>query len=175
MKKLYVGILPIAIAVSLLSYDASAQYSRLKNSSSSQLGIGFTDAGFMLNAYYVKTFDQKVKAGFGGGLVFGKVSDISYKSIFVDGLGSYSLYSNRLASLNAVAGISFVGDIINKFQSDVYARQFSFNYGVLGGMESEFTVNRSISFVLSANQRYYVREQFGNWRYQIGAAIRISL
>ncbi|MFZ1806402.1 MAG: hypothetical protein WAU36_04225 [Cyclobacteriaceae bacterium] len=175
MKKLILGILPIAIAVSCISIDASAQYSRLKNSSSSQLGIGFTDAGFMLNAYYVKTYDQKVRAGFGGGLVFGKISDISYKSVFVDGLGSYSMYSNRFASLNAIAGLSFVGDIINNFQSDVYDHQFSFNYGVLGGMEAEFTASRSLSFVLSANQRYYVRKEFGNWRYQIGAAIRISL
>lgn len=175
MKKLFLGVLPIAIAVSFISQDVSAQYSRLKNSSSSQLGIGFTDAGFMVNAYYIKTFDQKVKAGFGGGLVFGKVSDISYKSVFIDGLGSYSMYSNRFASLNAVAGISFVGDIINDFKSDVYDHQFSFNYGVLGGMEAEFTATRSVSFVLSANQRYYVRKEFGNWRYQIGAAIRISL
>lgn len=175
MKKLYLRVIPIAIAIFFLNVTAHAQYGRLKNSSSTQLGLGFTDAGIMVNAYYFKTFDQKIKAGFGGGLVFGQVKDIAYKGVFIDGVGSFAMYNNRFVSVNAVAGISFAGDFINSFPSDVYNKTFSFNYGALGGMEMEFTASRSLSFVLYANQRYYLKKDFGNWRYQLGVGFRVTL
>lgn len=175
MKKCILRLSLIAIAVCFLfPTQGLAQYSRLKNSTSSQLGVGFTDGGIMVNAYYVKTFDQKIKAQFGGGLVFGKFSDIDYKSLFLDGVGSYTLSGNRLVSLNALAGISFVGDYINSFPSEGYNKQFSFNYGVLGGLEAEFIATRKLSFILSGTQRYYIKKDFGRFRYQVGAGLRIT-
>ncbi len=158
----------------LLGANCHAQYSRLKNSTSSQIGVGFTDAGLMINAYYVKAFDQRIKAQFGGGLIFGKVADISYKSLFLDGIGTYSLSNSRLVSVNALLGISFVGDYIDKFESAEYNKQFSFNYGVLGGLEAEFVATRRVSFVLTGTGRYYIKRDFGRLRSQVSAGIRIS-
>lgn len=174
-KDIYrVSLIVLAVFV-LFTTKGYAQYSRLKNSSSSQVGVGFTDAGLMINAYYIKSFDQKIRAQFGGGLIFGKFADINYRSLFVDGIGSYTLSGNRFVSLNALAGISFVGDFINEFESAEYNKQFSFNYGVLGGLEAEFIASRRLSFVLSGTGRYYIKSDFGRMRSQISAGIRISL
>lgn len=176
MKKSIRRFILVAIGVCyLLGSKSYAQYSRLKNSTSSQIGVGFTDAGLMVNAYYVKAFDQRIKAQFGGGLIFGKFADIGYKSLFLDGIGSYSLSNSRLVSINALVGISFVGDYIDKFASAEYNKQFSFNYGVLGGLEAEFIATRRLSFVLTGTGRYYIKRDFGRLRSQVSAGIRISL
>lgn len=175
MKKSVRGLNLVVITVcSLLAFESHAQYSRLKNSSSSQIGVGFTDAGLMVNGYYVKAFDQKIKAQFGGGLIFGNVADVSYKSLFLDGIGTYSLSNSRLVSVSALVGISFVGDFINEFKSAEYDKQFSFNYGVLGGLEAEFVASRRLSFVLTGTGRYYIKRDFGRLRSQVSAGVRIS-
>ncbi len=141
-----------------------------------QLGAGFTGAGPLISGYGGLSFDQRIKGYFGGGLGFGNDADINYKYIFLDGIGSFNLRSvNRFFYFNALAGVSFAGDLINKFPNEVNTNQFSFNYGVLGGFEAEFYVSRNFAFVLTGTQRYYLRQEFGNWRYQVVAGVRIIL
>lgn len=157
------------------SHTCLCQYNKLKGSKTFQMGFGFHDAGLLVNAYSMKTFDQKIKAGFGGGFAFGNVSDIRYKAIFVDGIGTYALRSNRVFSINGVAGLSFIGDFKNEFASERYTKNFSFNYGVFGGGEMEFIASRKLSFVIGGTYRYYLRNDFGNRRYHLTAATRIVL
>jgi hypothetical protein len=165
----------LLIGLTVCAHAVQSQYSRLKGASAIQLAVGFTDVGMLVSAHYQKTFDKKIKAGLGGGLVFGTIATIHYKSLFLDGSGAYSLYSNQLFSFNAIAGISFVGDFKNEFPSDAYSKQFSFNYGILGGAEAEFVATRKLSFALIGLQRYYMRKDFGNLRYHMSAAIRATL
>jgi hypothetical protein len=165
----------LLIGLIVFSHSVQGQYSRLKGASAAQLGVGFTDVGMLVSAHYQRTFDKKIKAGIGGGLVFGTVANIRYKSLFLDASGAYSLHSNQLFSFNAIAGISFAGDFKNEFPSDVYNKQFSFNYGILGGAEAEFIATRKLSFALIGIQRYYMRKDFGNLRYHLSAAIRVIL
>jgi hypothetical protein len=172
MNRLRISALIIFFFTSII---ASAQYSKLKGSQSLHIGFGFHDAGLLANVYSLKTFDQKVKAGFGGGFAFGDVSDIRYKAMFVDALGSYTLHNTRVMSVNAVAGISFIGDFKNEFASEKYSKNFSFNYGVFGGGETEFMATRKLSFVLGGTYRYYLRKDFGNRRYHLTAGIRLTM
>lgn len=167
------------IAIIALFFFANAtcfaQYNKLRNSRSVHMGFGFHDAGLLANVYSLKTFDQKIRAGFGGGFAFGDVSDIKYKAVFADVLGSYNLRSSKLMSLNALAGISFVGDFKNEFPSESYNKNFSFNYGVFGGGECEFVATRKLSLVMGGTYRYYLRKDFGNRRYHLSAGIRLTV
>lgn len=162
----------LAVALPLLT---SAQGGRLKGGKFFQAGLGFRGAGPLVSAYGGMTFSTNVKGMVGGGLGIGKQADIDYKFAFLDGIGSFSLYSvNRTFFINAQAGVSFNADMKNEFESIGYSKNFSLNYGVLGGLETEFYATRNLLFVLSANERYYIKKDFGNWRYQLGAAIRFT-
>lgn len=154
---------------------ALAQYNKLRNSKSIHIGFGFHDAGLLANVYSLKTFDQKIRAGFGGGFAFGDISDIKYKAVFVDGIGSYTLRNTKVMSVNALAGISFIGDFKNDFPSETYNKNFSFNYGVFGGGECEFVATRKLSFAMGGTYRYYLRNDFGNRRYHLTAGIRLTM
>jgi hypothetical protein len=167
--------LMILILVMAFPHNGICQYNKLKGSKTFQVGFGFHDAGLLVNAYSMKTFDQKIKAGFGGGFAFGNVSDIRYKAIFFDGIGTYALRSNRVFSINGVAGLSFIGDFKNEFASERYTKNFSFNYGVFGGGEMEFIASRKLSFVVGGTYRYYLQKDFGNRRYHLTAAMRVTL
>jgi hypothetical protein len=164
-----------ALVIFAIQTNCYSQYNKLKGSSSAQVGVGFHDAGLLISAYSLKTFDQKIKAGFGGAFLFGKVADVSYKAICLDGIGTYSLRSTRFFSLNGVAGLTFIGDFMNDFESEKFKKNFSLNYGVLGGAEGEFIATRKLSFVLGGTYRYYLRKDFGNLRYHLSASIRVTL
>lgn len=165
----------IALLLMTISLGSFGQ-GRLKGAKFFQLGLGFRGAGPNASVYGGMSFSPNIKGMVGGGLGLGKTADINYKYIFVDGIGSFTARSvNRIFYLNVQAGISFNGDLINDFETQNYNKQFSFNYGVLGGLEAEFQATRNLEFVLSANQRYYIKKDFGNWRYQLGAALRINL
>lgn len=153
----------------------SGQGSRLKGAKFFQAGVGFRGPGPLIAAYGGMTFSTNVKGMVGGGIGFGKQADINYKYIFLDGIGSFNFYSaNRIFFLNGQAGVSFNGDIKNEFESLQYDKNFSMNYGVLVGLEAEFYATRNLLFVLSGNERYYIKKDFGNWRYQLGASIRFT-
>lgn len=173
MKPLY--SIALIFSFSFICNSSLAQYSKLKGSSSLHVGFGFHDAGLLANVYSLKTFDQKIKAGLGGGFAFGDVSDIRYKAAFVDAIGLYSLRTTKVMSLNGVAGVSFIGDFKNEFPSESYNKNFSFNYGVFGGAESEFVATRKLLFVIGGTYRYYLRKDFGNRRYHLTAGIRVTI
>lgn len=174
MRLTVVCALVCAMLMTLVG-KAYGQYNKLKGSKSLQVGFGFHDAGLLVNAYSLKTYDQKIKAGFGGGLAFGDVSDIKYKAVFADAIGTYALKNNKLLSVNGLGGLSFIGDFKNEFASERYNKNFSFNYGVFGGGECEFVATRKLSFVLGGTYRYYLRSDFGNRRYHLTAAMRMTL
>jgi hypothetical protein len=166
----------ILIATLLLTGHAGySQYNKLRGSKSFQAGFGFHDAGLLANAYSLKTFDQKIKAGVGGGVAFGRVSDISYKAVFLDGVGSFAMRSTRLVSFNALAGLTFIGDFKNEFPSERYSKNFNFNYGMFGGCEFEFVATKRMSFLMGGTYRYYLRSDFGSLRYHLSAALRGTL
>jgi len=166
----------LLIAAFLLPLVASGQVGRLKGGKFFEVGVGFRGPGPNVNAYGGITFSTNLKGKFGGGIGSGRVADISYQYIFVDGLASYSFYNiNRSFFLNGIAGVSMNGDLINSFEATQYDKKFSFNYGVVGGLEGEFYASKRMIILLTAQQRYYIKKDFGNWRYQVGAAIRFTL
>lgn len=159
----------------LISVSAFGQGSRLKGGKFFEAGLGFRGSGANIFAYGGLTFSTNLKGKIGGGIGTGKFSDVSYQYVFMDGLASYSFYEvGRSFYLNAVGGISLNGDIKNKFESATYNKNFSFNYGVVGGLEAEFYASRTMMLTLFAQERYYVKKDFGHWRYQLGAAVRIT-
>ncbi len=169
-------VLVVVLVCSLGVRCVNAQGGRLKNSRFFQIGAGFSGAGPLLSGYGGLAFDPKIKGLFGGGIGIGNDADINYTYTFLDGMGSFNLYSaNRFFYFNGLAGVSFAGDFINKFPNDKNTNQFSFNYGVIGGCEAEFYASRNLIFVITGTQRYYVRNEFGNWRYQATVSLRIIL
>jgi hypothetical protein len=172
--------LPAAIVSSFfflaLPGALAAQTSRLKGAKFAQLGTGFRGAGPLVSGYAGNTFSSNVKGMVGAGFGLSRQADIRYKFLFVDGLAGITLYSfNRTVFINGQAGVSFNADIKNKFESRSYQKDFSLNYGALGGIEMEFYASRNLLFVLSGHQRYYVKRDFGHWRYQVGIALRFTL
>ena len=168
-------IVCIAALLLFIYQRGNAQVGRFKGGKSYQVGLGFADAGVLGNFYYGINFDQIVRGSVGGGVIVGKVADVNYKGVFFDGMGSFALYSMRNKFyINLTGGISFIGDFINKFESESFDKTFSFNYGILGGLESDFYVSRTLVFVLSANQRYYIKKEFGNGRYHLSASVRYA-
>lgn len=144
----------------------------LRGSKFSELGIGFRGAGLHASGYAGKLLSPTIRMAGGGGFGYSNLADIKYKYVFVDALGIFNLKSFRKVLFNASAGVSINGDLINDFQTDQTDKQFSLNYGVLGGIESEFQMTKQMYFVLNAQQRYYIKSDYGNWRYQFGASIR---
>ena len=163
------------LLIFMCSSAAWSQVGRYKGGKSYQVGAGFTDAGIMANFYYGINFDQTIKGAAGGGVWFGSSNEVNYEGIFLDGLGSYSIYSvrNRFY-FNLIAGISFTGDFISEFKNEKFNKRFAFNYGILGGAELDFYISRTLVFNLTGSQRYYLREDFGQGRYQLFAAIRYT-
>ncbi|HNP94458.1 MAG TPA: hypothetical protein PKJ63_02480 [Cyclobacteriaceae bacterium] len=164
----------LALVFVILSTTLSFGQS-LKGSRYVQGGIGFRDVGLNGFLYGGQTISQLIKLEYGGGIGFGKVADINYKYVFADVISSLTLREVRRAmSVNGVGGISLNTDIINGFESVSYDKKVSLNYGMLAGLSGEFYVDRNVTFVLSAQGRYYFRNEFGNWRYQVGAAVRFT-
>ena len=168
----------ILFAVGLLiTLTVNGQQGRLKGSNTFQVGIGFTDTGLLANGYFGRKFDQNIRGLVGGSFTTGKVANLNYSAIYIDGLVSYEMYSNRSKSyaLNLQAGISFVFDILSEFQSNELSKNTSFNTGGVIGIETEYYMTRSLAFILMPNFRYYVKENFGRNRYQLTAGIRFLL
>jgi hypothetical protein len=166
--------LMLLLLIGLLPHSSFGQ-GRLKGAKFFQAGLGFRGAGPNVSAYGGMTFSPTIKGMVGGGAGLGKQADINYKYFFLDGIGSFTTKSvNRLFYFNLQAGLSLNGDLINAFETENYDKKFSFNYGVLGGIEAEFQATRNLEFVLSANQRYYIKKDFGNWRYHVTAAMRFT-
>lgn len=174
MRKLFVTLV-ITGVLFLLGHDSFSQVGRFRGGKYYQVGLGFSDGGILGNIYYGINFDQLVSGMVGGGLIYGEFNGIRYNSTFLDALGSYNMsqLKNRFY-LNVVGGISFVGDFKNDFPSETYDKDFSFNYGLVAGIESDFHLTRSIVFVLGGTQRYYLKSDFGNGRYHLYAALRYS-
>lgn len=146
---------------------------RLKGGKFFQAGVGFRGSGPLISSYGGMSFGQNVKGIVGGGFGFGNQPAIKYNYIFLDGIGSFTVRSvNRVFYLDVQGGITFNGDFISDFKTEGYNKQFSMNYGVIGGLEAEFYASKSLILVLTANERYYIKEDFGRWRFQIGAALR---
>lgn len=168
------SVLLLSLSFLLLSKNhVNAQ--SLKGGKSFEVGLGFRGSGFNAFGYGAYALSQLVKVKAGAVLGQGVYEDINYNYLSLDGIGTYNLKAIRkVLSINALGGISFNGDLINDFETETYDKQFSFNYGVLAGLEGDFQISRSVFFVLSAQQRYYIKKDFGHWRYQIGAAVRYS-
>ena len=164
--KKYSFIMTGALAMILLSLDGYSQSGYLRGSNGSQIGVGFTDVGVMANVYYTRNFGQTVKGLFGGGATIGRVADVDYYAVWFDGIGSQTLLGNRSVKLNGLLGASIILDGLEDFESDKLQNRFSVNYGVLTGIEMEFELQRGLSAVIAGQIRYYVRESFGQVRYQ---------
>jgi hypothetical protein len=148
----------------------------LRGSKFFQAGIGFRDIGPNVTAYGGMAFSQSVKLQLGGGIGFGTVSDIDYKYVFVDAMMVMTVKEvRRVIFINGLGGISINGDIINKFESSKYDKQFSLNYGVLAGMEAEFKTSRSLSVVIQGMGIYYIKSDFGNLRPNVTLSLRFTL
>lgn len=171
MKKL--GI----VLLLLFSLSANAQHGRLKGSNTFQVGVGFTDTGLLVNGYFGRKFDQKIRGLVGGSFTTGKVANLNYYGVYVDGMVSYEMYANRNKSysLNLQGGVTFVFDVLSEFKSSELSKNTSFNTGGVIGLETEYYMTRSLAFILMPNIRYYVKENFGKNRYQISAGIRFLL
>ena len=166
----------LCIALLCYTHTVKAQRSAYKGSSMAQFNVGFTGSGVFGSFYYGHNFSQTVKGMAGGGMIFGTEADIKYKGLFLDGFGAFSAYKSQsrgsVFNLNLLAGISFIGDFINEFETDQFNKQFSLNYGVLGGLEMEFLAFSQVAISLSGTQRYYIKEEFGHGRYQALAGIK---
>jgi hypothetical protein len=179
MKQTIYCTLTIVLSLFLtlsLTTQIKAQSRSLRGEKFVQAGIGFRGPGPLISLYGGMTINPTIKGAVGGGFGFGKVADLRYKYMFVDGIGSFGMKSvNRIFYLNALAGISFNGDLINDFETEKIDKRFKMNYGVIVGIEAEFHATRKLLFVLSGQQRYYVKKSnFGDWRYQVTAGIRIT-
>lgn len=166
-------IIPILLFF-FLAFNGFSQ-SRLKGAKLFQVGLGFRGSSLFLECYTGKSFDKTVKALFGGGIGVGSQPGISYKYVYADGIGVVNLRSSKKSYyINLLGGISLIGDYKGDFKTAKYQSTASFNYGALAGAEAEFVVSKQLNFVLSAVQRYYVREDFGSWRYQVSASARFN-
>lgn len=166
------------LTVALLCYFnlLKAQRSAYKGSNMTQFNVGFSGAGIIGSFYYGHNFSQSIRGMAGGGMIFGNEADINYRGLFLDGFGAFSTYKAQsrqsVFNLNLLAGISFIGDFINDFQTDQFDKQFSLNYGGLAGIEMEFLAMKQAALSLSATQRYYIKEEFGHARYQVLAGVK---
>lgn len=153
------------------------QQGRLKGSNTFQTGVGFTDAGILINGFYGRKFDEEIRGIAGVSFATGKVANLNYYGLYVDGIVSYELYSNRSKSyaMNVQGGISFVFDAISDFKSESLNKRHSLNTGGILGLEAEYYITRSLAFLIVPNARYYIKEDFGKSRYQVTAGVRFLL
>jgi hypothetical protein len=165
----------LTVAIILICATCGLSQSRLKGAKLLQMGMGFRGNSLFVECYTGKSFDKTVKALFGGGIGVGGQSGISYKYVYADGIGVVNVRSSKKSYyLNVLGGISLIGDFKGDFKTTKYESAGAFNFGALAGAEAEFVVTKKLNFVLGAMQRYYVREDFGSWRYQVSASARFN-
>ncbi|MDZ7664604.1 MAG: hypothetical protein U5K27_04630 [Desulfotignum sp.] len=69
----------------------------------------------------------------------------------------------------------FVEDFRNEFnQNTISEERFSLNYGFMGGVEIEIAALRNFGILMIGNARYYIKEDYGKFRYQFLTGIRYA-
>lgn len=168
-------ILVIALVTIFLSHHGKGQYA-LRKSKFAQIGLGISGSGALGSGYYGFNFDQRLHGLFGVGMIFKSHNDIRYKHVFSDAIASFTIDQfQKSLVLNLIGGITIGADIINKFKTNELSKQAFFNYGFLGGLEMEFRLSRQFHLVFMGNQRYYLKDRFGQFRYQLVVFFKYNL
>lgn len=176
MKKGSTYLVLIVFLVLLFVQYSYGQYGNLKGGASAQIGVGFTEVGILATGGFSKNFTQEISGVFNVSYNGAEVSDINYHAIYLDGIASYLAYTvgQGRFNLSTQGGISFVGDFRNDFANDVSDSRFSMNYGFMGGVEIEIAALKSFGILMIGNARYYIKEDYGKFRYQFLTGIRYA-
>lgn len=142
-----------------------------------QVGVGVTGVGPVINGYFSKSFHQSLRGVFGGTVTVGRVNGVQYAGFTLEGIASYTLgvFKEGSIRLNGQGGVSLLIDTIKEFESDEINSSGNLNAAIIGGIEGEFIINKSWSFLLTSRLKYHVKEDFGRIRYDVGISARFLI
>lgn len=174
-------ILVLCVLLSLVSVMTS----RAQNIASSKLvDLGASVFGSVVGANvgmgYSFSRDALMVTSFGA--AWGQHETLQYQPFWLDCRVNYNVMSNMTGGFGRKksAGVfSVVGGVVLQYDRLVGDFQLaegdtdsSLNFGVEMGGDLSFTIDRALGVYINAVQKYFVKEDFGQWRYQISVGLR---
>ncbi|MEO9849278.1 MAG: hypothetical protein ABJH98_17715 [Reichenbachiella sp.] len=169
----------LVVGVFLLCFgNASAQYN-VKSESIMDVSISVYGSGLGASLGYGYIINREAKLAVYVGSAYGKIHAATYNPIFLEGKMMYKVNGDTRTSValfNVVGGVVIQYDrIISGLELADSEAKSSVNFGFGLGAEIEIKMTNRAYLYGSGMQKYFIKEDFGRWRYQISAGLRFVI
>ncbi len=179
-------IIPI-ILITLYSLLSKAQgggeeivLRHIKGVQSVEGNYGFTQLGNSFELNYAKFVSDKVFILTGGNYekgVIGRVNFTDYSAHFGTALSLFKIGSRLYFNipLAAYIGIETINPYTSPNHEFSYAGDNIFIYGLSGGINPEFFINKTTSIIIHAKEYFIMNCPMGSWKYQVMGGLRFII
>lgn len=165
--------------VAILSSPSYGQFN-VASSEVVDLGVSVFGSGMGVRLGMGYAFSREALVTISAGSILGQHKSVVYNPYYLEGRAVYSLVNSTRGKSAMVSGVGAVVMqydrlVSNGFELKEGDSASSWNVGFGLGLEISFLLNRSFSAYLNGVQKYFVKRDFGHWRYEIGIGVRKTI
>lgn len=153
--------------------SAKSQVIHVKGIKGVELSYGLSENGNVFEGAYVQFLSNKLYLKAAVQHASLKDKNIDYTRTGLDLSSNYVIYNfNEIIFLNAVGGLVLSMDQLK--DTEAFGSQRTMQFGLLAGAELEVYINSKLNLLFNYDQKYMIKEAFGNFRYQLTTGLRFN-